>query len=212
MLVRDHDEQRRRDLDSQKHHSKAPCLQRYLDTNDGRDTRSEEEPENEHDCRAKKSGTIVGFILKEFFSSSWVMVEEYFVKWLEESMVKDRSTSNCSYRENLHGFSPDCWICVDSITVLIKRMHLTASSKIREEVSAYDKVCIYKKGALTTRVYGNVHAHKQVKIVTLFGGTSTYNPAMCDQDGANYLCDWPAITERHAGQRISAAMSYYQRK
>ena len=145
MLVSDHDEWERCDHDSQKHHSRAPCLQIYLDTNDGRDTRS---AENEYDHPAVcllKSGTIIGSIVVD--NSQLELFSIAFPVSVSRSIREiDRSTSNSSHHENLHSFSPYCWICVDSIsclTALIKRMCLTTSNKTREEVCAYDKVCGY---------------------------------------------------------------------
>ena len=71
MLVVDHGEWGRCDLDSRNHHSRAPCVQRYLVTNDGRDTRS---AKNEHERQAVcilKSGAIVGHAPREFSRTLW---------------------------------------------------------------------------------------------------------------------------------------------
>ena len=79
------------------------------------------EPENEHDHRAVcllKSSTIIGQIVFMIVvdNSQLELPSVAFTLSVSRSiLVKDRSTSNsyCSHRENIHSFSPDCWICVE---------------------------------------------------------------------------------------------------
>ena len=106
----------------------------------------QKEQENKHDRRVCSLVRSFRDILLWFF-----LVEEWLVKWLkEESTVKDRSTSNSSHREHVHGFSCSHWIWADSIsclTVLIKRMCKTM------KYALITKCALIRKVRLTILVY-----------------------------------------------------------
>ena len=104
------------------------------------------EPENEHDHQAVcllNSSMIVGSIMfdnsqLELSNIAFPLVPDPFEEMTEVPRVAIITAS------------PPI-VDIDSIScasILIRRMHLTASSKTREEVCAYDKLCAYKKGAL----------------------------------------------------------------
>ena len=105
------------------------------------------EPENEHDCQAVhllKSSAIVGSIVVD--NSQLELSSAAFPLAPNPFEGKTEVPATIAIIKASHPI-----VGVDSIScvsILIRRMRLTASSKTREEVCTYDKMCTYTKGAL----------------------------------------------------------------
>ena len=104
------------------------------------------EPENEHDRQAVcllNSSTIVGSIMLdnsqlELSNVAFPLVPDPF-----EGITEVPRVAIITASPPIVGINS-----ISSASIVIRRMHLTASSKTREEVCTYDKLCAYNKGAL----------------------------------------------------------------